>query len=412
MSATASTAIVEKRAKPNMFQRIKAQNLLSFGPEGIDLELGPLNVLIGPNGSGKSNLLEVFSLFQAAPNNLAAPVRAGGGVGEWITKGTAQGLATFEAYVSVTPDYALAFGLNSNSIGHSVSFGHIGQAFWLYDERIWTDHVQTDAAVPYNVYQFLNGQPIITSRSPLGSNQIPPTEARRDESILSQRKDPVQYPELTYLGISYPQIRLYRDWQFGPRSPLRRQQSIDVLPRPLTDDYSNLWMFLSKLRQDPTTKAVLIEKIADIYEGVTDFELNFEGGTVQLYLFEGKRTFSTTRLSDGTLRYLFLMAILLDPVPPPLIALEEPELGMHPDLIHKIADLLIDASTRTQLVVTTHSEILVDALHERPEAVVVCEKHDGQTTMERLDASKLAIWLEKYRLGDLWTSGQLGGVRW
>ena len=81
-------------------------------------------------------------------------------------------------------------------------------------------------------------------------------------------------------------------------------------------------------------------------------------------------------------------------------------------LIHKIADLLVDASTRTQLVVTTHSEILVDALHDRPEAIVVCEKHDGQTTMERLDASKLAIWLEKYRLGDLWTSGQLGGVRW
>ena len=62
MSATESTAIVEKRAKPNLFQRIKAQNLLSFGPDGIDLELGPLNVLIGPNGSGKSNLLDAFQL--------------------------------------------------------------------------------------------------------------------------------------------------------------------------------------------------------------------------------------------------------------------------------------------------------------------------------------------------------------
>ena len=87
-------------------------------------------------------------------------------------------------------------------------------------------------------------------------------------------------------------------------------------------------------------------------------------------------------------------------------------MGMHPDLVPKLADLLVDASRRCQLVVTTHSDILVDALSERPESVVVCEKHDGQTSMKRLDSSDLIHWLEKYRLGELWTSGELGGVRW
>ena len=85
---------------------------------------------------------------------------------------------------------------------------------------------------------------------------------------------------------------------------------------------------------------------------------------------------------------------------------------MHPDLIPGIADLLVDASSRCQLVVTTHSDILVDALTEQPESVVVCEKHDGRTTMKRLNQSELSHWLEKYRLGELWTSGELGGVRW
>src|ERR1700742_3728706 len=85
------------------------------------------------------------------------------------------------------------------------------------------------------------------------------------------------------------------------------------------------------------------------------------------------------RLSDGTLRYLCLLTILLHPEPPPLICIEEPELGLHPDIIPKVADLLVDASHRTQLIVTTHSEALVSRLSEIPESVVVCERDDRGT---------------------------------
>ena len=173
-----------------------------------------------------------------------------------------------------------------------------------------------------------------------------------------------------------------------------------------------LGMFLNRLRQDPTTKANLIDKLSDAYEGLTDFELNFQGGSAEVYFAEGGLAVPASRLSDGSLRYLCLLALLLDPDPPMLIGIEEPELGLHPDLIPKIADLLVDASSRCQLVVTTHSDVLIDALSERPDSVVVCEKHDGHTTMNRLDGSELAHWLENYRLGQLWTSGELGGVRW
>jgi predicted ATPase len=107
-----------------------------------------------------------------------------------------------------------------------------------------------------------------------------------------------------------------------------------------------------------------------------------------------------------------LLAILCDPEPPPLICIEEPELGLHPDILPKVADLLRVAAERTQLLVTTHSDILVDALTEQPETVVVCEKHAGQTEMRRLDATHLAHWLKDYRLGQLWIRGELGGTRW
>lgn len=150
-----------------------------------------------------------------------------------------------------------------------------------------------------------------------------------------------------------------------------------------------------------------------MYEGLTDFEIEIvPGGYVQILFSEGDYTIPASRLSDGTLRYLCLLAMLLDPTPPPLICIEEPEIGLHPDIIPKIADLLLEASERTQLVITTHSDILIDALSSTPEAVLVCEKHEGLTQIERLDGEKLAPWLEQYRLGTLWTKGEIGGNRW
>lgn len=84
-------------------------------------------------------------------------------------------------------------------------------------------------------------------------------------------------------------------------------------------------------------------------------------------------------------------------------------MGLHPDVIPKLAKLLVEASERSQIIVTTHSDILVDALSDTPEAVIICEKVDGATQFQRLNADDLKVWLDKYRLGDLWTSGHLGG---
>ena len=180
----------------------------------------------------------------------------------------------------------------------------------------------------------------------------------------------------------------------------------------LEEDFSNLGLFLSRLRKTPKAKKEILERLQDLYEGVNDFEPIVEGGSVQVFFTEGDFSIPATRLSDGTLQYLCLLAILCDPEPPPLICIEEPELGLHPDVLPKLADLLVSASKRTQLIITTHSDILVDAMTERPETVVVCEKHNGQTEMRRLKTEDLASWLQKYRLGQLWTKGQLGGTRW
>ena len=392
-----------ERAEPPMLKSITAKNLLSFGPEGMTLDLEPLNVLIGPNGSGKSNLLEVIGLFQAAPRNLAAPVRRGGGIGEWIWKGEPNSSASAEVVVS-NPK-------GKQDLRHTIEFVKSSHWFELVDERVEDElpHPASETACVY--YGFQGGHPIMRARDG-NERRLERDDFKPDESILSQRKDPDQFPELAYLSSRYERIRMYREWEFGRNIALRTPQRADVRRHPLDENFLNLALFLNKLQQIPRAKAKFIEKLSDLYDGLTDFTLNFEGGTAQIYFTEGDFAIPATRMSDGSLRYLCLLAILLDPDPPPIIGLEEPEIGIHPDLIPGISDLLVEASDRCQLLITTHSSMLVETMTEYAESVVICEKHQGQTTMKRLKESEIDYLLHNYRLGELWSSGDLGGVRW
>jgi predicted ATPase len=119
-----------------------------------------------------------------------------------------------------------------------------------------------------------------------------------------------------------------------------------------------------------------------------------------------------TRLSDGTLRWLSLLTILLHPEPPPLVCIEEPELGLHADMIRALVKLVVNASERMQRVVTTHSDAVVDELSGTPEAVIVCEKHESSTALKRLTQEELSEWLSRYTLGQLWRTGEIGGNHW
>jgi predicted ATPase len=151
--------------------------------------------------------------------------------------------------------------------------------------------------------------------------------------------------------------------------------------------------------------------LADDIEGI---EVSVESGTIQVVarMTRMKSVIPMSRLSDGTLRYLCLLSILCDPSPPPLVCIEEPELGLHPDILPDLVDLMVEASARTQLVVTTHSDIILDALTQRPESVLVASKDEGQTYLRRLNGDELQGWLKSYRLGRVWLNGAIGGTRW
>ncbi|MBI5964871.1 MAG: AAA family ATPase [Chloroflexi bacterium] len=385
-----------------LIRSLTLRNILSYGLEGCDIVLSPLNVFIGPNGSGKSNLIEAVVLLRSSANGLRETVRAGGGVGEWIWKGNSRGVAVIDAVIN-NPN-------GNQPLRHVLAFRAEQQAFRLDDERIENEKSHLTDKDPYFYYRYQQGHPVLNVKNK--ERSLAQENVQPDVSILIQRRDPEAYPEISYLASVYEKIRIYREWAFGRNAIFREPQKADMRNDRLEEDFSNLGLFLNYLRQFPKAKNALLSALHDLYEGLDDFDVSIKGGTVQVFFTEGNFTIPATRLSDGTLRYLCLLAILCDPEPPPLVCIEEPELGLHPDILPKLADLMIAMSQRTQLIVTTHSDILVDALTEHPESVLVCEKHDGKSTIQRLNPQKLTSWLEKYRLGELWTRGELGGTRW
>ncbi|WP_448384698.1 AAA family ATPase [Desulfosoma sp.] len=387
-----------------ILKSIRLTNFLSFGEPSEAVALLPLNVVIGPNASGKSNLIEALDLIRSAPKDLLAPIRDGGGVREWLWRGA----STKNPTASIDAVFENPKG--TSALRYVLGFTEVGQRFEIVNERVENETPYAGHEAPYFYYRFQDGRGVLNVRGErrhMQHEEIDPTA-----SILAQRKDPDQYPELTYLSNLFSKIRLYREWSFGRYTPARLPQKADLPNDLLEPDASNLGLVLNRLRRDPATKRRLLEALRALYEGIDDYDVQIEGGTVQVFFQEGRYPIPAARLSDGTLRYLCLLAILCHPNPPPLVCIEEPELGLHPDVLPTLVELLEEASERTQLIVTTHSDVLVDALTDRPEAVLVAEKTDTGTRLKRLDAEKLKPWLKKYRLGQLWTRGELGGTRW
>lgn len=332
---------------------LKINNLLSFGgKDGFSIDLKPLNVLIGPNGSGKSNLIQMSKLLKYSPADTLLPFRNAGGGAEWIWKGGKQDQkADIEAAMDLKSmqNAKMTIKFSKNETG-----GIRAVSDWTASSRIEAEmHRYLES---FRIYENLNVE-----------------ECKKNQNS---------------------------DW---PNDHLM-------------ECGENLGLMLNRFERDGL-KNNYIGCLKEFNGQILNYTTFVQYGTIQVLIHEdisGRETKITLpRVSNGTIRYMMLLAILLDPSPPPLICIEEPEIGLHPDIIPNMVRLLKEASTKTQLIVTTQSVDLVDALSDTPEAVVVCEKgDDGCTSMRRLDKAKLKTWLKRYSLGELWNKGHLGGNRW
>lgn len=374
-----------------LIEKIKLRNILSFGDKGEEIELQPLNIIIGQNASGKSNFVDAIRLLSWLPVDKGALnfISQNGGISQWVWKGKVKN-QEFERFLKLYPHFDIEIDIKpfSEKLNYSLSIGDLTGRISIDNEKVLVDN------------QVIERESSLTKEDSLIS--FKGINSKNDYYIKS-------------LIWAFSQFHFYTDITTNKTSDLRRTQPTDGMSESLNEDANNLFLVLNNIEFKNNSKEKIINYLKKFNPKIIDYSFQILGGLIQLYVREEglNSAISTTRLSDGTLRYLCLLAILCHPEPPPLICIEEPETGLHPDILPTIAELMKEASQRTQLIVTTHSDILVSAFSDMPEAVLVCEKDEDGTHFKRLNEEELKIWMEEYTdLGEIWLRGGIGGTRW
>ena len=412
-----------------LLKSLHLKNILSFRDTKLDLQ--PLNVLIGPNGSGKSNFLDVVALLQAVPGDLAGFFRRNGPTGHWTWNGDnapALGFRVSEMLAEIQnpehPDvpfrYELQFEAGHN--GLKVTSERLADHQPDSNSRQWYFIRNSDgsgrvipAAYANTLYE-LGGEGVSTRLTPdtFGSAQ----------SVFNVFRNPVAFPVLSQTALGLSSIKSFRNWYVGRDSPVRRPQPTDGAVDFLEEEFSNLALIVNDLRERQGLGPNMDEYLERFYESYRSLHTPVYGNTISLTIRESSLSspLPASRLSDGTIRFIALLAILCHPDPPPLICIEEPEIAMHPDSLGLIAELLRKASERTQLIVTTHSPEFVSHFSDEPECIVICDRNAAEgTQFRRLSRQELIEWQDIYQqtgkelvvygLSEMWMSGSIGGVR-
>lgn len=336
--------------------------------ESCELELQRLNVVIGPNGAGKSNLLSLFRLLRAlAQGNLGLFVGEAGGAGSLLHLGPPRA-----AGIVLTLDWQDA----------SLTLGLLAAD----NDRLIFDResVLLPDAAPY----------ALASRGSLEAALASTTDAAPGR-----------------LRARLAALRVHHFHDTSASSGIRRSTSLHD-NRWLREGGENLAACLLLMRDtapEHYRRIVEVIRLAVPAFGDFDFKPHPKAETVLLNWRHrhADEVLGPHQLSDGSLRFMALATLLLQPVLPELVILDEPEIGLHPQAIGLLAEWLKLAAQQTQLLVATQSPLLVDCL--TAEDVLVIDCPDGRTRLRRLNAPELAEWLTDYTLGELWHMNVLGG---
>lgn len=390
------------------FQELLIEGLLSFG-EKTHFEFGQLNILVGPNGSGKSNLIDCIRIFRAAPLDIQEAFKDSG-FEEWLYQGTNK--QSGNAFLRVTSKPRELPG----GVSHEIRLGPPRRSRALLEERIYAG--PEDEPTDLYFAGSHRSEAMLTAASRTGKRRsgrkLDAHEYDPFQSILSQIRDVGRYPEVTRLGALYASIRIYSEWTFGRNSSLREATPTGRSDTTLSESMTDLALILNGLVGTSAHEKIR-ELLQELKESYLDYVTRLMFGRVGLELVEApfeQLPLPAKRLSDGTLRFLALAAILLQPTLPALICLEEPELGMHPDMIRIVAGMIADASAKTQLIVTTHSEHLLTALQDDFDVLFAFDAGLDGSVVRRFSRDEYKDWRQQHTLGELWTSGELGGNRW
>lgn len=374
---------------------------------------GDLNLIIGPNGSGKSNVLRLLQLVSAsAQGKLGDYIKASGGIDPLLWDGRA---TEIDWKIRVSPVEA---GRNEEkeSLTYEATLGQIGKSgtYRLERELLGNYHrvLSGERSEPFKLIDRRNLQARVYDQNEHGL-VAPAEELSEEETLLSLAGGPFTH------NSSIPPFRrqmsawsIYQDLHVNQDSVIR-QASVARLDKRVAPDGQNLISVLHTLYTGDRDFKNEINAAMKTAYGEDFEELVFPPAADQRIQLRVRwrslqREQSAADLSDGTLRFLFLLTVLASPDAAPLIAIDEPETGLHPGMLPIIAEYAVAAAQTSQVILTTHSPQFLDAFDaEAPVTTTVASWDQGQTLLRVLDGEKLREWLKEYSLGKLLASGEL-----
>jgi predicted ATPase len=397
-------------------QRLQIQGFRSL--RDVTWEPGRLNVLIGPNGSGKSNLLRALALLKSSSQGeLSQEILRRGGIAPLLWDGQAREIG-WTVKTDPLPDQrgtsrdpvreALTYELRVRQLGGT-------SAFRIEHEMLGNYYLRDRGEKP-GPKKFLERRPGHAVTFDFEEHALVAHEGSvpDDQTLLSLVSGPFGNLVVSGFRERLSGWAMYHDVHVDEPAPIR-QATVARVEQRVAPDGQNLIAVLHTLYTGNREFKRSLDAAMRAAFG-TDFEeLVFPPAAdqrVQLRLrWKSLRTEqSAADLSDGTIRFLLLHAILAAPSPGDLIAVDEPEAGLHPGMFPIVAELASEAAERTQVILTTHSADLLDAFTKTIPTTTVVRWVDGQTVLSVLDGDELRRWLNEYTLGALARSGELEGM--
>lgn len=349
----------------------------------LTLELGPVNVIVGPNGSGKTNLYRALYLLSvAAEGRLARTLAEEGGMPSVLWAGPREAKKPVRMTVAVDLD-DLAYELICGLVPTAPPEAGAPPSPFALDPEVKEEHL----------WAYSGGRRVVLMerkdrtaflRDAEGKRVSFPTQLWSAESVMDQLGEPHRFPRLAELQRTLRAWRFYHQFRTDADAALRHPQ-VGVRTPVLAHDGRDLAAALMTIVEIGDRRA-LERGLDEAFPGA-ELEVRSPEGRFSLYLHMPglMRPMAATELSDGTLRYLCLLAALLSPRPPPFLALNEPETSLHPDLLKPLGRLIVQASKHSQVWVTTHAEELASAIQEQSGVVPVhLEKQGGSTQVLRV----------------------------
>lgn len=374
----------------------------------VDWSPGDLNVIIGPNGTGKSNLLRFLELIS---------VSAQGRLGKYV-----QSLGGMDPIVWDGQSTSIKFILESKPAGSEldpeqyelemIRLGS-GSSYKIENEHLINSHKQRKGTEkkPFKFLERRAKTAVIFDENE--RTFVTPEEFVSDEeSLLSIASGPfINNHFIPPFQRELASIAVYRDLNTNTDAPIR-QSAISRMEKRVDPDGQNLISVMHTLYTGDRGFKNDINLAMRAAFGDDFEELIFPPAADQRIQLRVrwkslKREQSAAELSDGTLRFLFLLTVLASPSLAPIIAIDEPETGLHPSMLPLIAEYAVEAAKRSQVILTTHSPQFLDAFIEIKPTTTIAKWANGETTLQTLSNENLNYWLKEFSLGNLFSSGEL-----